>query len=93
MQKIVFFCSDSSSEQEVEDFVAESALMLDFDHPNVMRLVGVCFDTEDRLPLILLPYMANKDLRTFLKSKRSFSDGSNPIGSVEKYPPVNRAII
>ena len=44
--------------------------MLDFDHPNVMRLIGVCFDTDDGLPLIVLPYMANGDLRSFLQTKR-----------------------
>ena len=44
--------------------------MLDFAHPNVMRLVGVCFDTDSAIPLIVLPYMANGDLRSFLQSKR-----------------------
>ena len=44
--------------------------MLDFDHPNVLRLLGVCFDTEDQLPTIILPYMANGDLKSFLQSKR-----------------------
>lgn len=59
-----------SSDQEVEDFIAESAIMLDFHHPNVLSLVGVCFDTEDQLPIILLPFMANGDLRAYLKSQR-----------------------
>ena len=40
--------------------------MLGFDHPNVLSLLGVCFDTEQNLPLIILPYMANGDLKTFL---------------------------
>ena len=44
--------------------------MVDFDHPNVMKLVGVCFDTDDGLPLIVLPYMANGDLKSFLQTKR-----------------------
>ena len=79
---------DLTSQQEVNDFFAESAIMLDFDHPNVMRLVGVCFDTEDKLPLIILPYKANGDLRTFLRSKRLLNKGSNSM-DVENYPQVH----
>jgi AXL receptor tyrosine kinase len=44
--------------------------MLDFDHPNVIKLLGVCFDTDDQLPVIILPYMANGDLKSFLIDKR-----------------------
>ena len=40
--------------------------MLDFDHPNVLSLLGVCFDTEQHLPLLVLPYMANGDLKSYL---------------------------
>lgn len=59
--------------------------MLGFDHPNVLKLLGVCFDTDDNLPLIVLPYMANGDLRSFLMSKR------NPSVSVSYavFPQVN----
>jgi phosphatidylglycerophosphatase A len=48
-----------NSIEEVEEFVSESAVMLDFDHPNVLKLLGVCFDTDDQLPVIILPYMAS----------------------------------
>ena len=50
--------------------------MLDFDHPNVLRLLGVCFDTEDQLPVIILPYMANGDLKSFLVSERGDNEPS-----------------
>lgn len=68
--------AEASKSEEIEDFIAESAIMLDFNHPNVLRLVGVCFDAEDKLPLIVLPYMANGDLRSYLKSKRSKSSST-----------------
>ena len=55
----------------MDDFIAESALMLDFHHPNAMGLLGVCFDTEDNLPVIVLPFMVNGDLRSYLQSKRA----------------------
>jgi len=62
--------TEASSREEIEDFMAEPALMQGFDHCNVLELLGICFDTQNHVPLIVLPYMENGDLRTFLKSKR-----------------------
>ena len=45
--------------------------MKDFSHPNVLELAGVCFDTLDGVPYILLPFMANGSLKDFLKKKRT----------------------
>ena len=67
---LCFSSPDASTPDQVEEFVAESAIMLDFDHPNVIKLLAVCFNTEDKLPLIVLPYMANGDLKCFLQQKR-----------------------
>lgn len=64
---------DISTPENIDDFVKESILMLGFDHPNVLKLLGVCFDTDDHLPLIVLPYMANGDLRSYLLSLRDLS--------------------
>ena len=72
----------------MDDFIAESAIMLNFNHPNVMKLVGMCFDTADGLPLTIIPYMENGDLKTFLRSKRSQTEGGTSTGSVEVYPQV-----
>lgn len=79
---ILSTCIEVSSDQEVEDFIAESAIMLDFHHPNVLSLVGVCFDTEDQLPIILLPFMANGDLRAYLKSQRRLRASSKDFPEV-----------
>jgi serine/threonine protein kinase len=62
--------SDISQPENTDNFVKESILMLGFDHPNVLKLLGVCFDTSGHLPLIVLPFMANGDLRSYLMSKR-----------------------
>ena len=43
--------------------------MLSFDHPNVMSLIGVCFDEE--IPLIIMPYMLNGSVLGFVKQKRN----------------------
>ena len=84
---MVWLYAEASKPEEIEDFIAESAIMLDFNHPNILRLVCVCFDTEDKLPLIVLPYMANGDLRSYLKSKRSKSSST----SDETMPEVQHA--
>ena len=44
--------------------------MKKFDHPNVLNILGVGLDAET-LPFILLPFMINRDLKTYLRSKSS----------------------
>ena len=60
--------------------------MLKFDHPNVLKMEGVCFDTENGLPIIVLPLMINGDLKSFLVSKRS-----NVTAKINTFPSVNSA--
>ena len=57
----------------VQDFISECVIMKDFDHPNILGLVGVSFDETACLPLVVLPFMANGDLRHFLHSKHDFN--------------------
>ena len=59
--------TEVSSHEEIEEFVTKSALILNFDHPNVLGLLGICF-AQDIVPLIVLPYMENGDLQSFLRS-------------------------
>jgi serine/threonine protein kinase len=40
--------------------------MKDFAHPNVLMLSGVVVDNGSDLPLIVLPYMDNGDLKSFV---------------------------
>ena len=50
------------------ELVAETAIMKIFDHPNVLQLLGICVDNnDDDMLRAVLPYMANGDLRNFLK--------------------------
>ena len=55
-------------------FLNECILMKKIKHPNVLGLYGVCFNTEDGLPFIVLPFMKNGDLKTFLHGKRTTND-------------------
>ena len=61
---------DLSSKQELRSLLNESLLMKRFDHPNIVGLLGVCFDTPDGYPYLILPFMANGNIRDYLKNKR-----------------------
>ena len=60
----------------------ESILMKDFDHPNVLNVLGAGFSPESGLPFVVLPFMANGDLKTYLKSKR------HKAANVDRLPEV-----
>ena len=51
------------------------------DHPNVLPLIGVSIDS-DSIPAMVLPFMANGDLKDYLLSKRVSED------DVDTFPPV-----
>ncbi|KAJ8678681.1 hypothetical protein QAD02_014468 [Eretmocerus hayati] len=58
-----------ASAQEKNEFLQEAKLMSHFQHKHVLRLLGVCFDTET--PLLLLELMAGGDLLSYLRISRS----------------------
>ncbi len=41
-------------------------MMKDFKHPHVLQLIGVCI-SKNNLPLVVLPYMKNGDLLTYVR--------------------------
>ena len=47
----------------------ESLIMKNFDHPNVLNLIGVCVDGGPA-PLLVVPFMANGSLLKYLKRER-----------------------
>ena len=57
------------NDADVSDLIKESVLMKEFNHPNVMRLLGVCVNAGPA-PYIVLPYMINGDLLSYLKNNR-----------------------
>jgi len=44
--------------------------MRDFDHANVLSLIGVTLNQDD-LPMVVLPFMAKGDLKGVLKDEKS----------------------
>ena len=74
--------TDVSSHDELKAFFAESLIMKDFNHPNVLGLTGVCFDTPDGYPYLILPFMVNGSLKDYLKKHRVH------VTDVDTYPKV-----
>ena len=69
----------------MKDLMAETAIMKGFHHPNVLPLLGVCvdYDGDDDVLKIVIPFMANGDLRTFLKESRVSPNNT------QEYPKVH----
>ena len=51
---------------DMESFLLEGTLMIDFKHGNVLSLLGVVYEKGQR-PLVILPYMGKGDLCSFVK--------------------------
>ncbi|KAH3820043.1 hepatocyte growth factor receptor-like [Dreissena polymorpha] len=52
---------------DVNMFIREALIMKDFEHKNVMQLVGICFGIE-RLPLVILPFLPRGDLLSYIRN-------------------------
>ncbi|XP_058134055.1 tyrosine-protein kinase Mer [Dasypus novemcinctus] len=64
---------DVFSQREIEEFLNEAACMKDFNHPNVIRLLGVCVELSPQglpKPMVILPFMKYGDLHTHLLHSR-----------------------
>ena len=60
-----------------ERLLKEVTLMLSFDHPNVMSLIGICFDGE--VPLLIMPFMSGGSVLNYVTQNREnlhFTDDS-----------------
>ena len=53
----------------VRDLLKECVKMHELDHPNVLRLIGVCLDGGPA-PYIVMPFMENGSLLSHLKAER-----------------------
>ena len=63
----LFFIDKADENDMVELFLREALMMRGFDHPHVLRLIGITMDT-DRSPLVVMPFMEHGDLRTYISS-------------------------
>ena len=54
----------------VREVLEESIKMKDFNHPNVLNLIGVCVDAGPS-PYLIMPFMHNGSLLHYLRKERS----------------------
>ena len=54
---------------EINKIMEESVKMKQFNHPNVMNLIGVCINAGPA-PYIVMPFMTNGSLLSYLKKER-----------------------
>ena len=80
---------DVASTSDLEDFFSESIIMKSFQHPNVLGLVGVVFDTPDDIPYLVLPFMENGNLKEYLQSKRKAATATDTLPEVKSSACVN----
>jgi len=57
---------DEATEEMQKDFEREANLMADFDHPNIVKLLGVC--AIGKPMCLIFEYMGRGDLNDFLRS-------------------------
>ena len=79
------------TENDVQNALKEILKMKDFDHHNVMTLIGVCRATgvSGGAPSIIMPYMARGSLLSYLRKERDQlmpgpDDDITQVGAIQK---------
>ncbi|XP_033647397.1 hepatocyte growth factor receptor-like [Asterias rubens] len=64
---------DTTDSTNVIKFLQEGLLMKNFDHPNVLGLIGLTFNPDGQ-PVVVLPFMPNGDLKSYVvKNKQELT--------------------
>ena len=79
---------EGSTGNAKNDFIREAVLVNQFDHPNILKLLGVCFEQEPYC--IAFEYMELGDLNNFLRNKAV--SVSQPTSNLTIQQLVNMAI-
>ena len=58
---------ESAGLGEVTSFIEEAVVMRDFDHQNVLSLLGLV--VKDNKPYVILPLMEHGDLKTYISNR------------------------
>ena len=67
----MLFSENNVTLKDVEVFLEEATIMKDFEHSNILHLVGVAI--ENNRAFVILPYMSNGDLKTFIQNEENVS--------------------
>ena len=79
---------EGSSSNARNDFIHEAVLVHQFDHPNILKLLGVCFEKEPFC--IAFEYMELGDLNKYLRNKAI--SVSQPTSNVSTQQLVDMAV-
>ena len=69
VQEVAIKVLKSLNPETVVQFLQEGFIMQGFDHPNILKLIGISVINEE--PHIVVPFMRNGNLRDFLQSEGS----------------------
>ena len=61
--------ADLRTRKYLDSLLNESLLMKRLDHPNIVGLLGVCFDTPEGYPYLVLPFMAKGNKKRLLEEQ------------------------
>ena len=69
--------------------------MKKLDHPNVLSILGICLESshESGLPFMIMPFMINGDLKSYLKQKRKKTECVDQLPEVPTYICSNTCIL
>ena len=75
-----------SSQETAEDFRKEMEIMMDFDHPNIVRLLGIC--TRDEPLYLITELMKHGDLKDYIRKARPNEMHPRPLLSIAQLVDV-----
>ncbi|XP_014673743.1 PREDICTED: ALK tyrosine kinase receptor-like [Priapulus caudatus] len=70
-----------STDQAEMDFLMEALIMCKFNHPNIVRFIGVCFEKHPRF--IILELLNGGDLKSFMRECRPKPDQPSPLSMLD----------
>ena len=68
---MTFYCVGIFSSSDLKHLAEESQIMARFDHPNVMKLIGVAISQAHQTLFVVMPFMAQGSLLSYLKKYRA----------------------
>ena len=78
--------------RDLKNLVEESLVMVHLNHPNVMKLIGVCIDKQDT-PYIVMPYMSLGSLLSYLRKNREELMVNSNEGNCERVKSYQRLLV
>ena len=53
-----------------DEFIDECITSCKFDHPNVLKTIGISISSEQHAPLMVMPFMHNGSVLSYIKKIR-----------------------